>query len=187
MRAFRFLILLIILPLLITTCSKKEDAEFDPDLTKNAFYVNNNYGYLLADGLVANSGGAGLQESYDYNFILYSSGISHDPGSLFYEGFTGVGDVISIEISTDSWDGPKPGTYSTDNEEGEQKIEDLMCFLNFDSETWEVSNMYYFSSATMNLQIEGDEYEITINATGGEFNEDDEIINDNIQMAAHYI
>jgi hypothetical protein len=47
--------------------------------------------------------------------------------------------------------------------------------------------MYYFSSATMNLQIEGDEYEITINAKGGEFNEDDEIINDNVQMAAHYI
>lgn len=184
MRAFWFLLLLIILPLLITTCTENEEKEFNPDLTKNVFYINKNE-YLLADGLVANSGGEGLQENYDYNFILYSSGISFNDNS-FEEGFSGVGNAISIEITTDSWDGPKPGTYSTHNDEGEQKIEDIYCFIDFNTETWAVSHMYYFSSATMNLQKEGDEYNITINATGAEFNEDDEIINNSIQMVAHY-
>lgn len=187
MRPIRFLLLLIILPLLIMTCSKKEDEEFVPDLTKNAFYINSNE-YLLSDGLVANSGGEGLQESYDYQIILFSSGISFDTSYSFDEGLNGIGNAISIEITTDLWDGPQPGTYSTDNEEGEQKIEDLMCVLNFNTGTWGASNMYYFPSAAMSLRKEGDEYEITINAIGVEFNieDDDEIINDNIQMAAHY-
>ena len=169
------------------TCSKNEDKEFVPDLTKNAFYINSNE-YLLSDGLVANSGGEGLQESYDYQIILFSSGISFDTVCSFDEGLNGIGNAISIEITTNSWDGPQPGTYSTDNEEGEQNIEELMCILNFNTETWGASNMYYFPSATMNLRKEGDEYEITINAIGVEFNieDDDEIINDNIQMAAHY-
>ncbi len=179
--------MLIILPLLIVTCSKKEDKELNPDLTKNAFYINNNDNeYLLADGFVSNSGGEGLQENYDYNIVLYSSGISFDTSYSFFEGFEGIGDAISMEITTDSWDGPKPGTYSTDNEEGEQRIEDIACYININIETWEASNMYYFSSATMILQKEGDEYEITINASGVEFNEDEVIINDKIQMAAHY-
>jgi len=185
MRVFKFLIQLIILSLLLTTCSKDENGDIVPDLTKNAFYINNNE-YLIKDGLVANSGGEGLQDNYDYIFILYSSGISFDTNYAFYEGLSGVGDVIIIEITTKSWDGPKLGAYSTDNEEGEQRIEDIMCFINYNPETWASSNMYYFSSATMELWKEEGEYEITINALGEEFNQNDEIIDYNVQLVANY-
>lgn len=188
MRVFKFLIQLIILSLLITTCSKDENEVIVPDFSKNAFYINNNNEYILVDGLIANSGGEGFQGNYDYQIVLFSSGISFDTSYSFDEGFDGVGDAISIEITTDSWEGPKSGIYSTDNEEGKQKIEDIMCFINFHTENWLSSNLYYFPSATMELQKERDEYEITINASGIELNvyDDDEILNDNIQIIAHY-
>ena len=187
MRAFRFLILLIILPLFIIACSKKDNGDFNPDLTNNIFYINdNNNDYVLTDGFVAYYGEEHSFENFNYSIVLYSSGISFDTSYSFDEEFQGTGDAIGIDIIADAWDGPDPGTYSTDFEEGEQGIEDIVCYINFNIETEELSHLYYFSSATIILQKEGSEYELTINGSGVEYNDNDEIINDGIKIAAHY-
>lgn len=185
MSVFKFLIQLIILFLLITACSKDENEEIAPDLTKNAFYIDN-IEYLIADGIVANIGGDGLQETYDYLFVLYSSGISFNANQSFDEGFSGIGNALVIGITTDSWAGPIAGKYSTENTEGELEIENVACFINFNLETIAASKMYSFSSATMDLSIEGGVYEITINGLGEEIGENNEIMKNNVKLTAHY-
>ena len=156
MRELRFSLLLITLPLFFINCSKNENGDFNPDLTNNVFYINDNDNeFLLADGYVAYFRGEHAFENFQFSIILYSSGIIFDTSYYFDEGFKGNGNIIGIDIYADTWDGLKPGTYSTDFEDGEPGIEDIECYLNFNTETQEASHYYYFSSATMILQKEG--------------------------------
>ena len=41
MKAFKFIILLITIATFFITCSKDENGDFNPDLTKNAISINN--------------------------------------------------------------------------------------------------------------------------------------------------
>lgn len=184
MKAFRFLILLIAISSLIITCSKDEEEEFNPDLTKNAIFISDGE-YSLTQGFIAC---VWQKHPYDFMIQLFSSGLSHDTSEHFYGTFEGIGDFISLEITTDSWDGPDPGTYSTDVEDGEPGFMEAELALNLNAETFEASRVYELSSGTMILQKEGNEYEFTINGKCKEYDQvdDGEVIKEGINIALHY-
>lgn len=183
MRTFRFLLPLIIFPLFLISCSKKEDVEFNPDLTKNAIYIDNNK-FTLSKGSIAYVSGERPFNGYEFIIVLYSSGINS--GDEGWDDFNGKGDIIGITILTDTWDSPNTGIYSTDFDDEDPGYVEIDCFINFDLETWESSHYYHFSSGTMTLQKEGSEYEFTILGKGTEYNENEVIINDGINIAVHY-
>jgi hypothetical protein len=119
---------------------------------------------------------------------LFSSGLGHDTSEHSNGAYEGIGDIISMEITTDSWAGPEPGTYSTDSADGEPGFMEAEIALNFDAETFEASRVYELSSGTMILQKTGNEYEFTINGKCKEYDqvEDGKVIKEGINMALHY-
>ena len=182
MKKFRFLILLIILPLFIISCSKDENGDIIRDLTKNVFYIGNNE-YLLANGHFIYV----WKRWYPYEVLisLYSSGFDIIDGL----NLTGTGDVFNITINAADTSGVlNQGTYSTDfDEEEEWFLDEIECYININSETMEASHGYIMTSGTMLLEKEGNEYEITINGLGGEYTLDSgELIESGIEMVAHY-
>ncbi len=180
MKKFRFLILLIIIPLFIISCSKDENGDINRDLTKNVFYIGNNE-YLLANGNFAYV----WKRYYPYEvlIVLYTSGISNINGL----NFTGTGDVFNITINAADTSGVlNQGTYSTDFDEEKEWFLEIECYINANAETMEVSYGYIMTSGTMLLEKEENEYEITINGLGDKINDDGQLIESGIEMVAHY-
>jgi hypothetical protein len=146
MRVFRLLILLIFLPLFIFTCSRNDDGDFVPDLTKNVFYIDNNE-YLLSDGFIEYAGTNNPRSPFRsiFTISLYSSCISYDTSYHGgFQGLQGIGDMIIMEAITDAWDRPDTGTYSTDCNEGEIGYMELMGFVDFETEEFDAYRSYEF-------------------------------------------
>ncbi len=180
MKTFRFLILLIILSLLIISCSKDENGDINRDLTKNVFYIGNNE-FLLANGNFFYVWKR--YYPYEIQIVLHTSGI----GVIDGPNYTGTGDVFNITINAADTSGVlNHGIYSTDFDEEKEWFLEIECYINVNTETMEVSHGYIMISGTMLLEKEENEYEIDINGLCDKISDNGELIESGIEMVAHY-
>jgi hypothetical protein len=184
MKIYRLLIPFIIITTAMTVCSKDKNEGFDPDLTKNALFISDGE-YLLSQGLVTC---VWQKHPYEFMIQLFSAGLNHDTSENIYGTFMGMGDIITMEITTDTFAGPDPGTYSTDIEDGDPGFIEAEFILNFNAETFEASRVYELSSGSLMLQKAGSEYEFTIEGKCNEFDqlEDRDVVKEGINLALHY-
>ena len=145
-----FLPCLLLFGMLITISSCGDD---DP---ANSFTYNGNT-YELTAGYLSDVGG-NLNNTHDFDVFLVSSGIS-TTGSVF----TGMGELIYLDLNTSSSAGLETGTYNWSSaRDAFTVVPGSELFLEYDLSDLS-GQQIRFMSGTVNVTVNGSEYTIDFN------------------------
>ena len=176
MKSIKILSLIIVIPLLIISCSKDND---DLDNNKNGVLIIHGTEYVLIGGNIYYEGQHGAEHGYIFYCNLYSSGIN-------LETEKGTGHMVAMEMYSETNDDIKTGTYSFDDETGALGTFHGSIFLDYNTETWTFSAAYKPTSGTIIISKSDGEYEVTIDVKADEYSDTDDLIDSDVIISCHY-
>jgi hypothetical protein len=175
MKSIKILSLIVVIPLLILSCSKDKGTD---NHTKGVLIIRDTE-YALIGGNIYYEGQHGAEQGYIFYIVMYSSGIN-------LETEKGTGHMVSVEMYSETNDDVKNGTYSFDNETGAIGTFDGLISLDFNTETWAYSASYRPTSGTIMISKSGVEYEMTMDVKVNEYDDTDDLIDSDVEISCHY-
>ncbi len=162
MKNFKLLTLLFIafLGITITSCGDDDDNNNDNSPAINSFTYEGAT-HSLSKGLLSDFGDNG-NGSYDFDILLLSDDIIIDADN----GLSGNGNLIYLDLNSDSMVGLTDGTYEFAVERDAFTIVDGTVAVNSDIEDYYYSGAYdLLTAGNVMLSISGDNYDIDFNLT----------------------
>jgi len=171
MKKYKTLFLIGLIMGVLISCSSDDEFEDNKPLT-----------IIVSHGCIENKGIGQPDQGCDFCIALVSDGIN-------LENNTGVGDVISIDLMSESTDSIKDGTYTVGiDEEFPPGTFAGLCFVGLNIQSQEFSAYYGIKSGTAIISKSGDTYEITISVLGDQ--RDDmlgNLIKADVPISCHYL
>ena len=151
MRNFKIVCLLSLAITMITLGACKKD---DPI---HNFFMYELIKYEVDEGILEYYGKLGdLDDAYNFDVTLYSTGVGFDP---LAGTFNGVGNLVVLEMFSDSPDKLSPGTYTYDIDASHDPftfdIGRLGLFVNIDEQS---GTFILINSGTVKVSKSGDNY-----------------------------
>ncbi len=174
MKSIKIISSVIVIALLIISCSKDDDAENNKGLI-----IIQNTEYELIGGNIYYEGQHAADQGYIFYIVLYSSGIN-------LETEKGTGHMVAMEMYSETEDDIKAGTYTFDDETGKVGTFHGSIYLDYNTETWAYSAAYMTKSGTIIISKSGDRYEMTIDVSADEYNDAEDLIMSDVKISCHY-
>ncbi|MEO0787461.1 MAG: hypothetical protein AAFY36_02300 [Bacteroidota bacterium] len=149
-----FFALLAIAIVPFTGCGNDDDSDGS---TQNQFTFNGT-SYNIANGFLEEFGSNG-NGSFDWDVYLVSSGISVSGADL-----TGTGDLVYLDLNTDSSEGLVEGTYNFSNDRDNLTIVDGTVGVDFDL-SGGGGTFAAVTGGTVTVDIDGNQTTISFNLT----------------------
>lgn len=137
-------------------CNNDDD---DPGTTIKNEFTYDGTTYALAKGFL-NDVGANLNSSHDWDVFLVTAGVDKSGFSL-----TGQGEIVYLDLNTDSSTGLKAGTYNWANVRNAFTIvPGSEVFLDYNLDAFSGTKVS-FTDGTVDIAIDGTETTITFTLT----------------------
>ena len=144
MKKLTFLSLIVTLVLGINSCKKDEDS------TPDNYFQYENTKYELNAGYLEYYG-SNLNDSYDYDVFLVSSGIQWSQSE---EDFMGTGNLVYLDLNTSSEAGLINGTYTYSSEREAFTFVDGQAAIDIDLSSLLSGTYLEISGGTIEIKVE---------------------------------
>ena len=146
-----YLTISIILSVFLLSSCEKDDVRTSSGSGSSNYFLYDGQRYNIDKGFIENYGD-NENGSYDFDVFLISDSIDY---SIPDEDFTGVGDIIYLDLNTSSEDGLVDGTYKFSTDRDTFTLVDGLVGIKMDINTEEGEELVQIVAGEVDVSVSG--------------------------------